>query len=585
MNTTAGKLNKINSGSSYKDFKDFLKNRAEKFADKAAFIIKEKNEAKNISYKHISYNELSRDVKALGTALLKQGWQNKKIGIIGINCYEWMLIYLAALCIGASVVPLDKSLPYEELCMSLKRSGSDIIFHGKDYEQYISDLRSNDGLDIISVPFYKNADGQTLYSLIEKGRVELLKGDSSFENAETDPHRASIILFTSGTTSMAKAVLLSQQNILSNLYDMSLCEDIRSSDVNIAFLPYHHTFGCTGQLVMLNAGASSCFCDGLKYVQKNLEEYQVSLFVCVPLLIEAIYKRIIATAKKTGLEKKLQTGIKLSRFLMKLHIDARRLIFKSVLKPLGGKLRLIISGASALNPEAQLGLQSFGIETIQGYGMTESAPVLCAENRDFQKPGSIGKAMPSVDLIIKDPNEEGIGELLAKGPNVMLGYLDDEAASAEALKDGWLHTGDLAHIDDDGFVFLCGRKKNVIVLKNGKNVYPEEIEDVLANLPYALEVMVFAMPKSKSRDDSDLALYTKMVYNAEYMKENFDAEDPEEIHQIILKDIEVINEKLPAYKRIFRLITSKEGMVKTTTAKVKRFEEIQRIRAELADTQ
>lgn len=580
MTVTAGRLNAINSGARHGDFREFLKNCASRFKSKPAFIIKKKLAGKKTEYENISFELFSQSVTELGTAFIGRGWQNKRIVIIGTNCYEWMLAYMAALCIGATAVPLDKGLPYEEFALSLRRSGSDVVFHGKGYDKFISKLQAEEA-SVNFIPFEDRENGLSLYSLMKEGREQRLQGDLAFDTASIDPEGPSIILFTSGTTSTAKAVQLSQRNVLSNLYDMALCEDIRSSDVNIAFLPYHHTFGSTGQLVMLNAGATSCFCDGLRYVQKNLEEYKVSLFVCVPLLIEAIYKRIMATAKKNGLDKKLRKGMKISAFLMKHHIDARRLIFKDVLKPLGGKLRMIISGASALDSEAQSGLQAFGIETIQGYGMTESSPVLCAENRDYQRLGSIGKSMPSVELKIDDPNEEGIGELLAKGPNVMLGYLDDKSETEAALKDDWLHTGDLARIDDDGFVFLCGRKKNVIVLKNGKNIYPEELEELLSRLPYAEENMVFALPKNKGKNEADLVLCAKVVYNAEYMKDNFGSDDSDEIHKIIMRDIDAINDTLPLYKHIFRLITTTEPMIKTTTAKVKRFEEIKRIKAEL----
>jgi len=355
------------------------------------------------------------------------------------------------------------------------------------------------------------------------------------------------------------------------------CINVHKGDVSMAFLPYHHTFGATGQFVMLAGGVTTAFCDGLKYLQKNLVEYKVSVFFCVPLLIESVYKKVMATVKKEGKEKTVAFGMKLTKFLMKFGIDIRRKIFKEVLDKLGGEIRLVVSGASAIDPVALEGFKAFGIEAIQGYGMTESSPVISAENIYENKVGSIGRPLPGIEVQIFEPNEEGVGELIARGPNVMYGYYENEEETSKVLVDGWLHTGDLAYVDKDGFIFICGRKKNVIVLKNGKNIYPEELEVLISNLPYVEECMVFGQPRNHDGDAKDLAICAKIVYKPDYMKENHSTEDTAEIEKIIKGDIDKINETLPVYKQMLRVVVTDEEMIKTTTGKVKRFEETKKM--------
>ena len=345
----------------------------------------------------------------------------------------------------------------------------------------------------------------------------------------------------------------------------------------MAFLPYHHTFGSIGQVIMLAVGIVTTYCDGLKYLQKNIVEYKVSVFFCVPLLVESIYKKIMQTIKKEGLEKKVNFGLKLSRLLLKLGIDVRRKLFKEILDQLGGNIRFVISGASAIDPEAIEGFNDFGIVAVQGYGMTEASPILAGENFRERRPGSIGKAMPGVELAIDEPNAEGIGELIARGPNIMAGYYENPEETEKALAGGWLHTGDLAYVDKDGYVFICGRKKNVIVLKNGKNVYPEEIEVLISNLPYVEENMVFGKPRHDDGNEKDLALWAKIVYKPDYMKETLGLTDASAIEARIREDIDSINQQLPSYKQILKLIITDQPMIKTTTGKVKRYEEAKKL--------
>lgn len=558
----------------HEDMRELMNYSAKEFKEETAFIIKHKTGRKDFTYEYITFENFRNHVNALGTAMVKHGWAGKRIAIFGKNRYEWMLGYFATLCGIGVCVPLDKGLPYEELESSLKRSYADILIFDPANKEDIEKLKTCGKTSVTEYVSMDELEGYAdIKALIKEGQSALNEGFDDYLKLPIDNKATTVLLFTSGTTSMAKAVMLSQYNITSNLHAILQVEKLYPSDVSMAFLPYHHTFGSIGQLAMISKGVTTTFCDGLKYLQKNIVEYKVSVFFCVPLLIESIYKKIMATVQKQGMEKKVAVGMKLCNFLLKFGIDIRRKVFKDVLEQLGGNLRFVISGAAAIDPSALEGFKAFGIDTVQGYGMTESSPVLAAENSKHQRTGSIGLAVPGVDLAIDRPNEDGIGELIARGPNIMAGYFENKEETDKVLTDGWLHTGDLAYLDKDGYIFICGRKKNVIVLKNGKNVYPEEIEVLIANLPYVEENMVFGQPRHNDGDERDLALAVKIVYNPDYIRENYHTEDPAEIEKLIKADIDKINENLPVYKQMLRVIATDEPMVKTTTGKVKRYEE------------
>lgn len=572
-------LKQIYNPVSHRDFRELLDFGAAKWPDDDAFIVKHKQgRGKEPVYEHITYYGFRQRVNHLGTAMLARGWQGNRIAIIGKNRVEWMESYFAVLCGIGICVPLDKGLPYEELESSLSRSQADVLIFDPSHLEDVKKLMESGTTKVSEYISMEPLEGFTdISALKEEGRSVMEQGNSDYLNLPIDAEAVTILLFTSGTTSMSKAVMLSQQNITSNIYAIQKVEDIRHGDVSMAFLPYHHTFGSTGQFVMLASGAVTTFCDGLKYLQNNIVEYKVTVFFCVPLLIESIYKKIMATVKKRGMEKKVAFGVKLTRLLLKLGIDIRRKVFKEILDQLGGEIRFVISGASAIDPEALQGFMDFGITTAQGYGLTESSPVLAAENFREHKVGSIGRPLPGIELAIDDPDADGVGELIARGPNIMAGYYENPEDTAAALGDGWLHTGDLAYTDEDGYVFICGRKKNVIVLKNGKNVYPEEIELLISNLPYVEENFIFGQPRHNDGDQNDLALCAKIVYKPEYMKETYGTEDSARIEEIIRGDIDKINDTMPTYKQLPRLIITDEPMIKTTTGKVKRFEEVKKL--------
>jgi len=567
--------NKIFDAKAFNNIREIIDNAVKLYPDNKAFIIKEKN-GKEVNYKNITYKDFKNQINYLGTELINLGLKDKRIAIISKNRYEWALTYFTVMNGVGITVPLDKGLKEEEIISCLIRSKADSIVFEKEFLYVIKKEKEKKEIKIKEYICMDDIeeDGIKKFSdILEQGKKLVEDGNKKYIEAEIDEEKMATIIFTSGTTSMSKAVLLSHKNIASNINDMKLTEKVYDTDVNMAFLPFHHTFGSTGVLFFLSHGATNVFCDGLKYVQKNLVEYKVSVFVCVPLLIEAMYKKILAEVEKQGKTKIIKIGTKISKFLLVFGIDIRRKLFKEVIDKLGGNLRFIISGASALDKNVAEGFNNFGILTVQGYGLTETAPVLAAENEKTMRLGSVGIPMYSVDIKIDNPDENGLGEIVAKGPNVMIGYYENEEATNNVIKvdeegNRWFHTGDLGYIDKDGFIFITGRKKNVIVLKNGKNIFPEELEALITNLPYVAENMVYGKAKG-----DDLVVSVKVVYNEEYVKEKYPNISEEELKGIIWKDIKVINDKLPIYKHIKSLVITKEPMIKTTTAKIKRFEE------------
>jgi len=558
----------------YRDMRDLINSSATHYGNNVAFVIKHKKNRKEFNYEEITYNRFRDETIYFGTALLKEGHAGKRIAVIGKNRYEWMIAYFSTLSGVGTCVPLDKGLPYEEVESSLIRSKSEVLVFDKDHLSQVERMKEEGNVPTETFICMDDIEGyKSIKEYIEEGKEAFEAGYEEYTKLPIDINEVNLLLFTSGTTSMAKAVMLSPRNLMSNLEALDKVVKMYPTDVSMAFLPYHHTFGSMGQLLMLSRGVKSAFCDGLRYLQQNLVEYKVSVFFCVPLLIEAVYKKVMATVEKEGKAGKVAFGMKLTGILGKFGIDIRRKVFKEVLDKLGGDIRFVISGAAAIDPEALKGFRAFGIDAIQGYGMTEASPVITCETLKENKVGSIGKPLPGVDVAIFEPNEEGVGELIARGENVMHGYYENEEETANVLVDGWLHTGDLAY-EEDGYIFICGRKKSVIVLKNGKNVYPEELEVLINNLPYVTESMVFGQPRNG--DERDPALAVKIVYNPEYMKSTYNTEDPDEIQKIVKADVDKINDQLPTYKQMARVITTDQEMIKTTTGKVKRFEEIKR---------
>lgn len=574
-------LEKLYKAEKHDNIKEYIEDAINKYSKKDAFIVKSQDNGE-IKYTHISFEEFGKQIKNLAEGLIDLGLEGKRIAIIGHNSYNWVKSYIATICSVGIVMPLDKGLQPSEIELSLKRGKADAIIFEDEYLETIKNIRQYNQTSIknfISMTeLEKNEGFVSLKDLEEKGKKILEKTENEKEfylkasPMSKKPEELATIIFTSGTTSMSKAVMLSNKNIASNMYDMMCAEKILSTDVNLLFLPLHHTFGSTQMLLFFSNGATTVFCDGLRHIQENLKEYKVTTFVCVPLLLEVMYKNIWKAIEKQGKTKQIKFALKLSNALRKIKIDIRRKIFKPILDQFGGELRFIISGAAAINKEVAKGFNDFGIFTIQGYGLTETSPVLCAENEKHIRYGSVGLPFPSVQIKIENKNEEGIGEITAKGPNVMLGYYEMEEETSNVLKDGWFYTGDLGYLDKDGYLFITGRKKNVIVLKNGKNIYPEELEQVITKLPYVAEVMVYGKEK-----EDDLVVSAKIVYDKDYVKKNYKDKTNEELKEIFWQDIKEINKTMPTYKYIKNLVVTDEPMIKTTTAKIKRFEEIKKV--------
>ena len=561
-----------NNSKKLNTFRELVETSAKKYGEKNAFIIKESMD-KNSKYKYISYNDLKRDVDNFAQGLIHLGLEHKRIAIIGKNSYEWAATFVSVLSSVGIVVPLDKGLQEEEIESSLSRSKADAIVFDSNYIDIISNIKERNTTNLTQfICMRENDTYTTMQSVMELGKQDLENGKTDIYNYSVDPKAMSVILFTSGTTSLSKAVMLSQDNILSNIYSLDCMIEFFDTDVSLAFLPFHHTFGSTALLLFLHNGVCTTFCDGLRYVQKNLTEYKVSVFVCVPLILEAMYKKILVEVKKQNKEKLIATGTKVCNLLLKCGIDIRRKVFKQIIDQLGGHLRFVISGAAALDKDVAKGFKNFGIIPLQGYGLTETSPVIAAENIKNMREGTVGKPLYSIEVEIDSPDEKGIGEIKAKGPNVMLGYYENEEATKEVLKDGWFYTGDLGYFDKDGFLTITGRKKNLIVLKNGKKIFPEELEVLVNALPYVEESMVFGYPK-----DDDVVVSVEITYNKDYVKDNMNDISYDELHEIVWNDIKKINQTLPTYKYIKKLFLTDEEMIKTTTAKVKRFKEIEKI--------
>ena len=560
----------------FNNIKELIYNSAKIYENNIAFIVKHQ-EGKNKTYENITYKMLLEQINALGTKLYDMELKNKRIAILGRNRYEWALGHLTSLLGGIISVPLDKDLQVDELENSLIRSKTDAIYFDEKYIEKIEEIKNRNNTNVKEyICMSKLAGYDDIHTLKEEGQKLLEEGNKEYISAKIDENVMNILLFTSGTTSKSKAVMLSQKNIASNVYAMQRVEDIKSTDSNLAFLPMHHIFGSTCLIVMLACGVRTSFPDGLRYVAQNLKEYEVSLFVGVPLLVEAIYNKVVKEIDKQGKTKLIKNAIRVSNFLLKLHIDIRRKLFKPIIDQLGGKMRFVISGGAPLDPKIQKGFIDLGIDMVQGYGLTETSPVIAAENMYKSRTGSIGVPMENVTVEIVNKDDNGIGELRAKGPNVMLGYYENDEETNKVLKDGWFYTGDLGYIDKDGFIFITGRQKNMIVLKNGKKIFPEEIETLVNRIDLVEECMVFGMPDEV--DKNDVKLSVKVVYNKDEVIQKYGDISFDEIRDIIWDRIKnEVNTTVPRYKHIMNMILTDKELIKTTTKKVKRNEELKEI--------
>ena len=556
------------------DLKDMLQKQSEIYKERPAFKIRTGEN----KYKIVTHKEVLEIVNALGTALISLGLKGKRIAVIGENRYEWTIAYLSIVCGTGVVVPLDKSLPENELERLIERSEIEaIVYSGKKYEEQLKRMVLH-GIGklktLISMDTKTHHNG--IYSeseLIQVGKIQLENGNREFLDSVINPNEMNIMLFTSGTTSESKVVALSHRNICSNLMDLASVLDIDENDRILSFLPLHHVFECTvGFLFSLYRGCQTSFCDGIKHIMENLNEYKITFACFVPAIYESMYKNTIKKLQKEGT---LELIDELREKYKDASMEEKKKVFQDIHDIFGGDIRLFVSGAAAIDKKIEEWFRSVGINLCQGYGLTETSPVIAIERQNIVRPGSIGKVLPNVEAKVFEPDKDGIGELVVKGPNIMLGYFENEEATQKVMDGEWFHTGDLATIDEDGYIFIRGRKKSVIVLKNGKNIFPEEMENLVNRIEGVQESFVYG--KSNNDNQDDIKIYVKIVIDKKIIKIAYGLEDDEEIYKAIDKKVKEINKTMPAYKAIRGITLSEEPLIKTTTGKIKRQEEIKRM--------
>jgi len=560
------------------DLRQLLDRAAEKYGDKIAFEYKKDATDKNSEIIVKTFNQFKKDAKKLSTIFLNMGLEGKRVAVIGNNSYSWCVTYMAVVSGDMVTVPLDKALPDTEIKSLIKRSKADAVVFDKKYVDVFEKIRKENKSNLqyyICMDDIESANVIKYSELMQKGEELVNNEDNRYDSIKIDNKKMSIMLFTSGTTAMSKAVKLSHKNIVSNLMDIASVIKLKEEDVMLSFLPLHHTFESTvGFLYPISKGCKITFCDGIRHIAENIKEYKITAMISVPALYEGIYKQVVKAIKKQGKWEKVQKGVKISNALRKIGIDVRAKLFNEIHQSLGEDLRLMVAGGAALDPEIEKGYTDLGFCVYQGYGLTETSPVIAAEDDKYRRLGSIGKAFPSVDVKIFEPNEEGIGELIAKAPSVMLGYYNNEEATKEAIDEqGWFHTGDLAKIDKDGYIFITGRKKYVIVLQNGKNIFPEELEALVNKIEGVKESFVYGRPDGTG----DYKICAKIVYDKELVKEAYNVENAEDIKETIWQEVKKMNKAMPAYKYIRDIIVTDKELIKTTTQKIKRHEEMKTV--------
>ena len=557
-------------------YKEMLKRVETKFSSNIAYKYKKDYTQKEPEYIEKTYQETLNDIKALGTKLLDLNLKGKKAIIIGRNSYAWCVSYFAITTSGMIVAPLDVALPSNEIETLVKRSGAEVIIFDKKFADLAKQMKKGKTKlkTLICMQDIEDKEITTFNKMLEQGNKLIEKGNNEYEKVEVDPEKMSIMLFTSGTTNLPKIVMLSQKNICSDISGLAKVVRIYDTDTLLSFLPLHHTFESTVTFLYgFYSGATVAFCDGLRYIQKNLQEYKISVFVAVPLVLETMYKKIQKAIEEQGKTKLINALTKVSNGLLKINIDIRKKLFKKVLDSLGGNIRIMLYGAAPMSKETVIGYTNLGIEQIQGYGLTETSPVVSAETNKEKRPGSIGLPLPGLKVKIVDKNEEGIGEIVVKGPTVMLGYYENEEETKKAIKDGWFYTGDYGYLDKDGFLFITGRKKDIIVLQNGKNVYPQEIEFLINKFPGVIESLVY----QRKKDTTDTMLCAKIIYDKEMLKQLKGEKTEEEYKEMFWEQIKEMNKGLPIYKKIKNITLSTEELAKTTTHKIKRYEELKKV--------
>ena len=542
------------------NFKDMIYRSGDIYRSRTAFKLKDK-EGKIVT---ITYEQFKNDIIYLGTSLLKKGFSNKRIAVIGKNSYEWSVSYLAASIVGI-VVPIDKELHNEDVINFMNVSKSVCILGDNKNLKLVKETYNNlENKETLLITFENEFS-----KMLEEGKKAYTDGFTDFDKIEVNPDELKILLFTSGTTGSAKGVCLSQRNICSNILSTYGIVKVKRSDVFFSILPLHHTYECSlGFLLPIYSGACIAHCEGLRYIAKNMQEFHPSVILCVPLLLENLHKNIVKNMNKSLPDKYKKQSNK--NPYSDLPFLLKKIVKTKVRNTLGGRLRLFIVGAAAANPNIISDFRDLNLKTLQGYGLTECAPLVAGNTDFFQKDDSAGLPIPNVKYKIDSPNAEGVGEIIVKGPNVMLGYYEDEEKTNQTIIDGWFHTGDLGKIDENGYLYITGRCKSVIVTKNGKNIYPEEVEYYLNDNPLISESLVTGI--KKENDDEtyiNAQIYPNISTITEYLKGSVPTK--EEVWKIVSDAVAGVNKKLPNYKHIKSFVVRDKEFEKTTTQKVKRY--------------
>lgn len=556
----------------FPDFRFMVEQAGARHTDKYAISYK-KNPSDEETC-HITYSQLRDDVRDFGTGEIALGLRDKKVAIVGSCTYGWIYSYFSLMAIGAVTVPLDKEMPAADLAATMKKAGVYAVFYSAEIETKLDEIRA--GCD---ASLYVCINGEVAPANAEKGDIHMTDviangaekvaaGDDSYYDYKIDPNRLASIVFTSGTTGKGKGVMLSQGNIVSDMTQGMYNFDITPKTMMV--LPPHHTFGSTVVLVgHLAQGSEVYLTSGIRYLVRELKEQQPTHLVLVPLFVETLYRKIISTAEKTGKMKKLQQGMKLSSKLLKVGIDMRRKLFKDVIDTFGGKLQFIICGGAALNQDIIDFFDAIGITILNGYGITEAAPLISCNRNEWQKDGSVGTPIIGERVKISEPDENGEGEICVKGPNVMLGYYEDEEATKAVFdEEGYFHTGDYGKLDEDGWIYITGRKKNLIIFSNGKNVYPEEIETEISRIRGVLEVVVYA---GESRSDPSKEVIVAEIYPDYEQLKSDGIDTTAEIQKYFNDNIRTANSRMAPYKKVGLVKVRKTEFVKNTSKKITRF--------------
>ena len=549
----------------FRDFRVMVEQSAENFPDRPAISYKKNPRDKETQ--SVTYLQAKNDIRDLGTEQIALGLRDKKVAIVGGASCGWVYTYFSLMAIGAVTVPLDKEMPAPDLAATIERASCYAIFYGAEIAGKLDYLKENTKAELyVCMNGDPLAEGDlALASLIEAGGKKFAEGDNSYYDYEIDPDRLATIVFTSGTTGKGKGVMLSQTNIVSDMTQGMYLFDITPKTLNV--LPPHHTFGSTVNYVGHYAQGSEIYItSGIKYLLNELKEQQPTHLVLVPLFVETLYRRIWATAEKNGIDKKLKTGMKLSAALRKIGIDKRRSIFAQVHETFGGKLEMIICGGAALNQDIIDFFDAIGITVLNGYGITECAPLVSCNRNEWQKNGSVGLPIIGEEVRIFEPDANGEGEICVKGPNVMMGYYEEPEATAAVIdEDGFFHTGDYGKLDEDGWLFITGRKKNLIIFSNGKNVYPEEIETEISRIRGVLEVVVYA-GESKANPEREV-IVAEIFPDYEQLKND----GVTDVKEYFDEHVKLANTRMAPYKKVGLVKIRKEEFIKNTSRKITRF--------------